>query len=94
MREEGRSGSDRLSTATQRLRIPYGYLKALPDDYTGPRHIVMVKQTPPEELPPAERAVNWFEWEERPGPESASTASRPNDEVLVQVRYGEAKPRA
>jgi hypothetical protein len=52
-----------------------------------------VKQIPPEELPPAERAKPWFEWEERPGPEPATTASRPNDEILVQVHYVETKPK-
>ena len=35
---------NRLSTAPQRLRIQYGYLKTLPDDYIGPRHVVTVKQ--------------------------------------------------
>jgi hypothetical protein len=38
---------NRLSTAPQRLRIQYGYLKTLPDDYIGPRHVVTVKQLPP-----------------------------------------------
>jgi hypothetical protein len=28
---------NRLSTAPKRLRIQYGYLKTLPDDYSGPR---------------------------------------------------------
>src|ERR1039458_6180061 len=38
---------NRLSTAPQRLRIQYGYLKTLPDDDIGPRHVVTVKQLPP-----------------------------------------------
>jgi hypothetical protein len=33
---------NRLSTAPQRLRIQYGYLKTLPEDYAGPRHVVTV----------------------------------------------------
>jgi len=53
----------RLSTAPQRLRISYGYLKALPGDYIGARHVVTVKQ-----LPPGLGGEDWFEWEERPGP--------------------------
>jgi hypothetical protein len=85
---------NRLRTAPQRIRIQYGYLKTLPDDYTGPRHVVTVKQIPPEELAPAERAEAWFEWEERPGPEPASPASRPNDERVVQVCYVEGKAKA
>ena len=80
---------NRLSTAPQRLRIQYGYLKKLPDDYTGPRHVVTVRR-----LPPLERGEDWFEWEERPGPEPVTTASSSNDEILVQVRYVEAKPKA
>ena len=83
---------NRLSTGPKRLRIQYGYLKTLPDDYIGPRHVVAVKQIPPEELPPTERAKPWFEWEERPGPEPVTTASRPNDEILVQVSYVERTP--
>jgi hypothetical protein len=89
MREEGRSGSDRLSTAPQRLRIQFGYLKALPDSYTGPRHTVTVRQ-----LPPVEPGEDWFQWEESPGPEPASDATGPNDEILVHVRYVEGKPKA
>ena len=83
----------RLSTAPQLLRIQYGYLKTLPDDYIGPRHVVTVKQVPPEDLPPAERAQNWFEWEERSGPEPAFAASEPN-EILVHVCYVEGKAKA
>ena len=71
---------NRLSTAPQRLRIQWGYLKTLPDDYTGPRHVVTVRQ-----LPPERGGEDWFEWEERPGPELASNAS-PNDEILIHVR--------
>jgi hypothetical protein len=66
-----------------------GYLKTLPDDYTGPRHVVTVRQ-----LPPVEPGEDWFEWEERTGPDPASNAPSPNDEIVVQVRYVEAKPKA
>ena len=55
---------NRLSTGPKRLRIQYGYLKTLPDDYRGPRHTVTVRQ-----LPPVEPGQDWFEWEERAGPE-------------------------
>jgi len=80
---------NRLSRAPQRLRIQWGYLKTLPEDYTGPRHVVTVKQIPPEELPPSSRAEAWFEWEERPGPQPAFAASEPNDELVVRVSYVE-----
>jgi hypothetical protein len=78
---------NRLSTAPQRLRIQYGYLKKLPDNYTGPRHVVTVRQLPPG--PGAYSGEPWFEWEERHGPEPASTASRPNDDVVLQVCFVE-----
>jgi hypothetical protein len=78
---------NRLSTAPQRLRIQYGYLKTLPDDDIGPRHVVTVKQ-----LPPRPDGEDWFEWEERPGPEPASAASRPADDLLVRVCYVERTP--
>jgi len=87
---------DRFGQASgpRRMVVQYGYLKRLPDDYTGPRHVVTVRQIPPEELSPAERTDNWFEWEERPGPEPASNAAGPNDEIVVRVHYVEGKPKA
>jgi hypothetical protein len=81
---------NRLSTAPRHLRIQYGHLARLPDDYTGPRHMVAVRQIPPEEIAPTERADNWFEWEERPEAGPASNATGPTDEILVQVCYVEA----
>jgi hypothetical protein len=80
---------NRLSTAPRRIRIQYGHLKILPDDYTGPRHTVTVKQ-----LPQGRDGDDWFEWEEQPGAEPASTDGRPNDEIVVQVRYVESKAKA
>jgi len=82
---------NRLSTAPQRLRIQYGYLKTLPDDYAGPPHVVTMKQIPPEELPPAERAESWFDWEEQPGPGPAEDADRRSDEQIIRVSYVERK---
>jgi hypothetical protein len=77
---------NRISTAPQHLRIEYGYLKTLPDDYIGPRHVATVRQ-----LPPVERGEDWFEWEERPGPEPASNATGRDDVFLVRVCYVERK---
>ena len=48
---------NRLTKAPQRLRIQYGYVQTLPDDYTGPRHVVTVKR-----LPSGSGGENWFEW--------------------------------
>jgi len=67
-----------------------GLSEKLPEDYTGPRHVVTVGRLPPG--PGANSGEDWLEWEERPGPEPAPNATSPNDEILVQVRYVEAKP--
>ena len=74
-----------------RLRIRYAILKTLPDDYTGPRHVVTVKQPPP-----GPGGEDWYEWEKRPGPgpEPAANATGPNDEIVVQVHYVDGKPKA
>jgi hypothetical protein len=74
---------NRLITAPQRLRIQYGYLKRLPDGYIGPRHMVTVRRLPPE--PGAHSGEDWFEWEERPGPEPASNATGRNDDLVIRV---------
>jgi hypothetical protein len=79
-----------LSTAPKRLRIQYGYLKTLPDDYIGPRHTVTAGRLPPGWG--ASSGEAWFEWEERPGPGPASNATGPNDEIVVQVHYVEKRP--
>lgn len=79
---------NRLSTEPQRIRIERGYLKTLPDDYIGPRHVVTVKQ-----LPPESRGDDRFEWEERPGTQPAFAASEPN-EILVHVCYVEGKAKS
>jgi hypothetical protein len=56
----------------------YGNLKTLPDDYTGPRHVVTVRQRPP-----GSSGEDWFDWEKRPGPGPASTATGPDDGLLA-----------
>jgi hypothetical protein len=80
---------NRLSIAPRRLRIEYGYLRTLPDDYIGPRHVVTVRQLPPG--PGAYSGDDWFEWEERPGLGPAEVADLLNDEHTIQVRYVEGK---
>jgi hypothetical protein len=81
--------ANRLSTAPKRLRLQYGFLKTLPEDYVGPRHTVTVRQIAP--AWPTYSGGDWFEWEERPGrgPEPASNATRSIDEILVHVCYVE-----
>ena len=45
------------------------------------------------QLPPGPGGEDWFEWQERPGPEPAPNAAGPDDEILVHVCYVEAKPK-
>jgi len=65
--------------------------QTLPDDYSGPRHIITVRQLPPGRG--AYSGDDWFEWEERPGLGRLEDADRPNDEQIIQVSYVEAKAR-
>lgn len=44
-------------------RLCYGWLATLPADYVGQRHVVTVEAEPTR----APR-IEWYEWEERPGP--------------------------
>lgn len=55
-----------------------------PDDYNGPRHVATMR--PLLQRPDGE---DWFDWEERPGPEPASNACGPDDGLPVHVRYVE-----
>lgn len=68
--------------AGRRVTIQYGRMKYLPPDYTGERHVVTISRTPD---PATGRDL--FEWEERPGPESASNAEGRTDEHLIRVCY-------
>ena len=47
-----------------------GYLTVLPEDYTGERHVVIVKREPEAGSPPGHE---WCEFEERPGPAPPGT---------------------
>jgi hypothetical protein len=82
---------NRLHTGPKRIRIECGYLKKLPDDYIGPRHPVTVRRLPPG--PGADSRDDWFEWEERPGPEPASKVTGPDDELVIQMCYVDMKPK-
>lgn len=51
-----------------RFIVQYGYLAMLPE-YVCPRHIATVRQ-----LPSQSPGVDWFEWEERPGPRTCGAS--------------------
>ena len=66
----------------QRVRVQFGNLTTLSEDYTGPRHVVAVKQ-----LPPRPNGEEWYEWEERPGPEPPLNGAGPDNEIRIRVCY-------
>ena len=45
------------------LRLCYGWVTYLPEDYTGERHTIIVKREPT-----SSPYVEWCHFEERPGP--------------------------
>jgi hypothetical protein len=72
-----------------------GYLKTLPADYVGERHVVIVKREPAG----ATGQNEWCEFEERPGP--APLDSQEEDAITICIVYrdrlnpqgGQAAPR-
>ena len=59
------------------IRIRIGEVKRLPTEYTGERHLVVVKQ-----LPPRSPGQEWVEFEERPGPEPEQPPGPPNERIV------------
>ena len=67
MRAALRSRLERLEVVVEPKkpqRFRSGYLKTLPADYVGERHVVIVKREPTG----APGKFEWCEFEERPGP--------------------------
>ncbi len=65
--------------AASRLRIRIGKVKRLPPEYTGERHLAVVKQ-----LPPNSYGLEQVEFEERPGLEP-QRSSGPSNERIVYI---------
>jgi hypothetical protein len=67
MRGALRSRLEKLEVRVEPKKPPLfrsGYLKTLPADYVGERHVVIVKREPS-----GAPGNEWCEFEERPGPE-------------------------
>ena len=60
-----------------------GYLKTLPADYVGERHVVIVKREPSG----ATGQNEWCEFEERPGP--APLDAQEEDAITICIVYRE-----
>jgi hypothetical protein len=62
--------------------IRCGYLKTLPTDYVGERHVVIVKRKP-------SGKGEWCEFEERPGP--APLGTQEDDGITIYIIYRECE---
>ena len=54
--------------AVRPIRIRFGNLRRLPEDYKGERHVVVTKELP------SQSGQEWVEFEEVPGPDPNSRA--------------------
>ena len=80
-----RSRLERLEVRVQPKKPHFfrsGYLKTLPADYVGERHVVIVKREP-SGAPNGE----WCEFEERPGP--APVDAQEEDAITICIVYRE-----
>ncbi len=68
------------------IRIRIGAVKRLPREYTGERHLVVVKQ-----LPPRSPGHEWVEFEERPGPEPEQPSGPPDEHIVNICVVGEGE---
>jgi hypothetical protein len=84
MRAALRSRLERLEVVVEPKkpqRFRSGYLKTLPTDYVGERHVVIVKREPAR----APGNFEWCEFEERPGP--APLDSQEEDCTTIYIVY-------
>ena len=84
MRTTLRSRLERLEAVAvtkKPLLFRSGYLKTLPADYVGERHVVIVKREPSG----GPGNVEWCEFEERPGP--APPDAQEEDAITICIVY-------
>jgi hypothetical protein len=84
MRAALRSRLEKLEVRVEAKKPPLfrsGYLKTLPADYVGERHVVIVKREPAEAPGNVERC----EFEERPGP--APVDAQEEDAITICIVY-------
>ena len=71
--------------ASRPFQLRYGWLKPLPKDYTGERHVVIVKRQPT-----TSSGCEWCESEERPGP--VPPGSEDDDAFTVYMARDDMNP--
>jgi hypothetical protein len=84
MRAALRSRLERLEVKVEPKKPDFfrtGYLKTLPADYVGERHVVIVKREP-------SGNGEWCEFEERPGPAPPDAQEEPNC-TTIRIVYRE-----
>ena len=87
MRAALRSRLEKLEVVAERKKpqlIRCGYLKTLPTDFVGERHVVIVKREPAG----ASGNGEWCEFEERPGPAPVD-AQEDDDCTTIYLVYRE-----
>ena len=65
-----------------RLEVQLGYMKKLPPEYTGERHVVTVGQLP----------NGHYQWEEHPGPAPPGSEDSSDGRQLLRVVFVQPKP--
>ena len=84
MRAALRSRLERLEVRVEPKKPPFfrsGYLKTLPADYVGERHVVIVKREPA-----GAPGNEWCEFEERPGPAPADAQEEDCTTIYIVYR--------
>jgi len=84
MRAALRSRLERLEVVVEPKKPPLfrsGYLKTMPADYVGERHVVIVKREPA-----GASGNEWCEFEERPGPTPVD-AQEEEDCTTIYIVY-------
>jgi hypothetical protein len=69
----------RAAERLPQIEVQIGYLKRLPPEYVGERHVVTMGQLPDGK----------YQWEERPGPAPAEEDADPR--MIIRINLVEAK---
>jgi hypothetical protein len=76
----------RVLRQSHTVRVRFGRLRRLPQEYKGERHVVITKELG------NRNGQEWVEYEEMPGPDPNPQKRRNGASDLIDVRYVEAYP--
>jgi len=77
--EDGRSRRRSRSLLTHRLEVQNGYIRRLPPEYQGERHVEVAKYLPDQD------GEKWVEFEEVPGPAPIEPPEDPRFPECLEV---------